>query len=216
MSESEKKGFLDRIMSEADSSAHPFLEKIQEHIRTIVLVVGTVLLVAVVYSSYTFWEDRKVTRANNELENILSQDSSSARLSMLQEFSNHAPKRLHGAILLEKARIHMNMENFASAAADFKQLGQIDPDMHPVAVLGQAKAHELSGDHQQALEILKNSSLPGDFQHQYLSLLSFNAEQSGDYAAALDAYQKLMEHSQDMDTGFIEFKIEQLQQKIQS
>lgn len=210
MSESQKKGFLDRIMSEADDSAHPFLEKVQEHIRTIVLVVGTILFVVAAYSLYNLWQDRKITQANSQLESIMTEQDPEERLSMLSGFFSQAPDRLKGAIILEKARTNMDLENYEQAALAFEQLGRISRSMNPVSILGMAKAFEMMNNHEQAVNVLKSNPLPDEFKSQYLVLLSFNAERAGDYSTALDAYQRLKQEAQGADVGFIEYKIEVL------
>ncbi|WP_028575548.1 tetratricopeptide repeat protein [Desulfonatronovibrio hydrogenovorans] len=218
MSESYKKGFLDRIMSEADDSAHPFLQKIQDNIKLIVLVVGSVLAIAAVYSIHSFWQERKISNINAELTSIMAEESAETRLALLQGFLGQAPDRLKGAIVLELAGTSMNLEKFQDAADYFAQLGQLDRDMRPVAILGQAKAYELLGDYERAVATLKQreAQIPGEFKNQYLTLLSFNAERAGDYQTALEAYQKLKDDVQGTDPGFIEYKIDQLRLKISS
>lgn len=212
MTEPHRKGFLDRIMSEADDSAHPFLEKIQENIKLIGIVVAAVILFFSAYSLNSFWQERKVSQANLKIESIMSQEDPEIRLSMLQEYLPQAPSRVKGAILLETARTSMNMEDYSRAADAFNQLADLDRDMRPIAILGSAKAYELKGNNQQAVNTLKNASLPDEFKVQYLTLLSFNAEKAGDNSLALDAYKQLLEEAQGADVGFIEYKIELLSQ----
>ncbi|MCA1744013.1 MAG: tetratricopeptide repeat protein [Desulfovibrionales bacterium] len=212
MTETPKKGFLDRIMSEADDSAHPFLEKIQENIKLIGIIAAAAIIIFSVYSLNSFWQERKISQANSKLESILSQEDPESRLSMLEEYLTEAPDRVKGAILLETARTSMNMEDYSRAADSFNQLSDLDSDMRPIAVLGSAKAYELKGNNQQAVDTLKNESLPDEFKVQYLTLLSFNAEKAGDNALALDAYEKLLKEAQGADVGFIEYKIELLSQ----
>lgn len=216
MSESEKKGLLDRIMSEADDSAHPILQKIQEHIYKIVLVLGLVLFIAAAYSLHSFWQERKINLANAEMEEIMVQADPHARMSQLETFLNKAPDRLKGAIFLEMARTSMDMEEYEKAADSFGQLGKFDRDMRPVALLGKAKAYELMEEHGRALRALQeeSSAIPDEFQVQYLNLMSFNAERAGDYAAALDAYERLKDKAQGTEIDFIEYKIKTLRQKL--
>ncbi len=218
MSDSDKKGFLDRIMSEADDSAHPFLQKIQDNIKIIALVVGTVLFLAAAYTLNTFWQERQITRANAEFEAILAQQDPDTRIRELETFLDKAPDRLKGAIFLEKARTSMNVEDFSRAADNFGHLGRIDRDMRPVALLGRAKAYELMEEHDQALRILQEeaAAIPDEFLAQYLTLLSFNAERAGNYQIALDAYERLKDEAQGADVGFIDYKIETLRQKLSS
>jgi cytochrome c-type biogenesis protein CcmH/NrfG len=216
MSESEKKGLLDRIMSEADDSAHPILQKIQEHIYKIVLVLGLVLFIAAAYSLHSFWQERKINLANAEMEAIMVQADPHARMSQLETFLDKAPDRLKGAIFLEMARTSMDMEEYEKAADSFGQLGKFDRDMRPVALLGKAKAYELMEEHGRALRTLQeeSSAIPDEFQVQYLNLMSFNAERAGDYAAALDAYERLKDKVQGSEIDFIEYKIKILRQKL--
>ncbi len=216
MSDSGKKGFLDRIMSEADDTAHPFLQKIQDNIKIILLVVGSVLFIAAAYSLNSFWQERKVNLANAQLEAILVQEEPDVRLTELQAFLSQAPDRMKGAILLEIARTSISVEEYPNAAESFRELARLDPDMRPIALLGRAKAYELMEDYAEALALLKDESdsIPDEFKNQYLTMLSFNAEHAGDYSAALDAYKRLKDLAQGADVGFIDFKINSLRQKI--
>ncbi len=216
MSESDKKGFLERIMSEADDSAHPFLQKIQDNIKIIFLVVGLVLFIAAAYSLNSFWQERKINQANSQMQAIMAQDNPKARVAELETFLDNAPNRLKGAILMEMARASMDMGEYERAADSFGKLSSFDRDMRPVALLGKAKAYELMEEHGQALRTLQEESaaIPDEFKVQYLNLLSFNAERAGDYASALDAYERLKEGAQATDIGFIEYKIETLRQKL--
>lgn len=216
MSEGEKKGFIDRLMSEADESAHPFLQKIQDNIRIILAVTGIVLFVAAAYSLNSLWQERKINQANSRLETILAVKEPESRISRLEAFLGQAPERLKGAILLEMARTSMNTEEYGTAIDSFEQLGRLDPEMRPVSLLGRAKALELMQDYKKALNILQkeSSDIPDEFRVQYLNLLSFNAENAGDYPAALDAYEDLKENAEDSDVGFLEYKIATIRQKL--
>lgn len=214
MTETPKKGFIDRIMSEADDSAHPFLEKIQENIKWIGIVAVAAVLIVSAYSLNSFWQERKISQANSKLESILNQEDPESRLSMLENYLPEAPARVKGAILLETARTSMNLEDYSKAADSFNKLSDLDSDMRPVAILGSAKAYELNGNNQQAVNILQNGSVPDEFKVQYLTLLSFNAEKAGENTLALDAYKQLLQEAQGADVGFIEYKIERLSQNI--
>ncbi|MFP4108921.1 MAG: tetratricopeptide repeat protein [Desulfonatronovibrio sp.] len=216
MSDAEKKGFIDRIMSEADDSAHPFLQKIQDNLRIILAVTGIILFVAAAYSLNSFWQERKINQANSQLETILAVEEPESRISQLETFLDQAPERLKGAILLEMARTSMNTGEYSTASDSFEQLGRLDPEMRPVALLGRAKAFELMQDYEQAVSILQNESsdIPDEFRVQYLNLLSFNAENAGDYPTALKAYEDLKEEARDNDLGFLEYKIATIRQKL--
>lgn len=216
MSEGEKKGLIDRIMSEADDSAHPFLQKIQDNLRIILVVASIVLFAAAVYSLNSFWQERKINQANSRLETILAVEEPESRISRLENFLSQAPDRLKGAILLEMARTSMNTEEYSTAIDSFEQLGRLDPEMRPVALLGRAKSLELMQDYEQALNVLQeeSSNIPDEFRTQYLNLVAFNAENSGDYPAALEAYEDLKENAGDNDLGFLEYKIATIRQKL--
>ncbi|GEM_PF-1001464 len=212
-----KKGFLDRIMSEADESAHPLLHKIQEHQNTIILVIVTVLVLAAVYSGYTFFQERTKQQALDEMNRILAIDDTEDRVSALETFLDTAPKAMQGGALLELTRIYMDKGRYEKAADAFNRLGEKDKALRPVAVLGQAKALELMNESGRSLEVLEKAEeeIPREFRNQYYTKLAYVAEQAGNYSRALEAYERLKQETHATDPGFIRYKMDSLRQMIE-
>jgi len=212
-----KKGFLDRIMSEADESAHPLLQKIQEHQKTIIFVIGTVLVLAAVYSGYTFFQERTKQQALEEINRILAIDDNEDRISALESFLDGAPKAMQGGALLELTRIYMDTGRYEKAADAFNRLGEKDKSLRPVAVLGQAKAFELMNESGRSLEVLEKAQeeITPEFRNQYYTRLAFVAEQAGNYSRALEAYERLKQETHGTDPGFIRYKMDSLRQMIE-
>ncbi len=212
-----KKGLLDKIMSEADETAHPFLQKIQEHQKLIILILATIVLVTAVYSGYNFFQERAQQQAMQEMNRIMAIQAEQERIEALNDFLDRAPQAMRGGILLEITRIHMDAGRYEQAASSFERLGEIDSTLRPVAILGQAKALEFLEEYDQALEVLEKGEgeIPAEFTNQFNVQKAFTAEQAGEYTKALEAYEGLLLEAHGIDDGFIQYKIENLRQKIE-
>ncbi len=212
-----KKGFLDKIMSEADETAHPLLQKIQEHQKLIILVLATIVVVAAVYSGYNFFQERAQQQALQEMNRIMAIQAERERLEALNDFLDRAPQTMRGGVLLEITRIHMDAGRYEQASSSFERLGEVDRTLRPVAVLGQAKALEFLEEYGRALEVLEEGEgeIPLEFTNQFNVQKAFVAEQAGEYTKALEAYENLLFEAQGIDDGFIQYKIENLRQKIE-
>jgi len=212
-----KKGLLDRLMSEADETAHPLLHKIQEYQNIILVVVVAVVIGAASYSGYTFFTERAQQQAQEEMNEILAMQDQDERIQALENFLEGAPSAMQGGALLELTRVYMETGKYQQAADAFNRLEKKDDSLQPLALLGRAKAFELMQDYSSALEILQNASgdIPREFENQYHTQIAFVAEQAGNYQLALDSYQNLKELAHGTDAGFIRYKIDSLRKKTE-
>ena len=212
-----KKGLLDRLMSEADETAHPLLHKIQEYQNIILVVVVAVVIGAASYSGYTFFTERAQQQAQEEMNEILAMQDQDERIQALENFLEGAPSAMQGGALLELTRVYMETGKYQQAADAFNRLEKKDDSLQPLALLGRAKAFELMQDYSSALEILQNAAgdIPREFENQYHTQKAFVAEQAGDYQQALESYQSLKELAHGADDGFIRYKIDSLRKKTE-
>ncbi len=212
-----RKGFLDRLMSEADETAHPILRTIQEYQNIIISVVAVVLIVSIGYSGYTFYQERQQEQASERLNEILAIQDQEDRIQALEDFLETAPSAIHDGILLELAHLYMQTERYQEAAQSFQRLEKEQENIQPIAVLGRAKALELQGEYQHSLQILEDAreDIPEEFRNQHRVQVAFVAEQTGNYRQALEAYKELRDHAQGMDVGFFDYKIQTLQNKLE-
>ena len=212
-----KKGLLDRLMSEADETAHPLLHKIQEYQKIILTVFVAVVIGAASYSGYIFFAERAQQQAQNEMNEILAMQNQDERIQALESFLEGAPSAMQGGALLELTRTYMETGKYQQAAEAFSRLEKKDDSLQPLALLGRAKAFELMQDYSRALEILQDfaDEIPGEFENQYHTQKAFVAEQAGNYQQALDSYQSLKELAHGTDAGFIRYKIDSLRKKTE-
>ncbi|EFI33761.1 conserved hypothetical protein [Desulfonatronospira thiodismutans ASO3-1] len=212
-----RKGFLDRLMSEADETAHPLLQKIQEYQKMILTVVVAVVIGAASYSGYTFFTERAQQQAQEEMNEILAMQDQEERIQALEKFLEDAPGAMQGGALFELTRIYMDTGKYQEAADAFSRLEKKDDSLQPLALLGRAKAYELMQDYARALEILQEAGdeFPREFINQYHTQKAFVAEQAGDYQQALESYQSLKELAHGADDGFIRYKIDSLRKKTE-
>jgi len=212
-----KKGFLDRLMSEADETAHPLLHKIQEYQKVILTVFVAVVIGAASYSGYTFFTERAQQQAQEEMNEILAMQDRDERAQALERFLEEAPGAMQGGALLELTRVYMETGKYQQAADAFSRLEKKDDSLQPLALLGRARAYELMHDYSGALEILQDAAddIPREFENQYHTQKAFAAEQAGNYQQALDSYRNLQELAHGTDAGFIRYKIDSLQKKTE-
>ena len=212
-----KKGLLDRLMSEADETAHPLLHKIQEYQTIILTVVVAVVIGAASYSGYTFFTERAQQQAQEEINEILAMQDQEERIQALENFLEDAPGAMQGGALLELTRIYMDTGKYQQAADAFSRLEKKDDSLQPMALLGRAKAYELMQNYSRSLDILQGASgeIPEEFKSQYHTQKAFVAEQAGNYQQALEAYKSLMQQAHGADDGFIRYKIDSLRKKTE-
>lgn len=211
--------FMQQIESEADSTLHPLLEKILNNLKLIGLIIGGIVLIAAGISGYKLYQNHRAEQATARLGEILSVEAPGARAEKLAEFAQNAPSNLAAGIELELARSLMQNKDYKQAAKTFADLKNMDEDLLPIAVLGQAKALQLAGDYGRALKVLEEhkGKLPKEYKRPLKNMLAFCAEKSQNWQKALAAYQELKSESSMAQgqgrTGFFDFKIKQMQEK---
>jgi len=213
--------FSDHLEQEVSEDIHPLLRKITDNLKTIGIVIGAVVLIAAGYSGFTLYKQRQVASAQSELGQILSMQDPAQAAQALDTFVSKAPTSMQQGVQLELARLAMEAEKYEQASTAWEALIQTTPAdaaLHTVAQFGQAKALRLSGNTEQALDILQNlrETIAEPYRQFFLTELAATAEAAQNWDTALSAYQELRTSQEPGRQDFLEYKITQIRQHQES
>lgn len=201
------------IEQEVVQEARPILETLLKYKTPIIAGVATLLVMVAAYSGYTGWRNYSLTSAQEELGEIITTTSGQDLIDQLTAFADTTDSRVRPAALFELADALMESSLYAEAADVWTSLAEIDDEhIQGVAILGQARCLLLDGRAQAAFDTAKayQVTAPEAFSLPVNRLLAAAAEQTGDKAAALEAYQALAASQQVQDLPFIESRIREL------
>ena len=71
--EKKSQGVMEELEGEVNEDLHPLLKKVEEHIKTIGLVVGLIILSAAAYSGYDYYQEKSFEQAKTKLGDILAE-----------------------------------------------------------------------------------------------------------------------------------------------
>lgn len=195
---------------------HPLLRKITDNLKVIGIVIGAIVLVAASYSGFTFFKQRQIASAQNELGQILTQQEPGQAADALAEFLPQAPSSMRQGVRLEMARLSMEAKNYAQAQNAWQGLMDNAPPEDPlrtVAAFGLAKTQRLQDQPQKALQTLENIREDTDeaYRQFLLSELAATAEAAQKWQTAISAYKSLRDSQNTRQKDFLNYKISQLE-----
>jgi predicted negative regulator of RcsB-dependent stress response len=199
---------------------HPLLQKIYEHIKTIAMVIGGIILIAACFSGYQFYHQHRLNKAQAEFGDILAQEATQEKIQKLKTFLDKAPGKMRQAVFFELASTSMQNKNFAQATTYWEQLKNHTKDINiqTVAALGQAKSCRLQGQYPKALEILESilPKAPKPYHQSIYTDMATTAELDKNWQKALTAYKEIQssQNLMNQQDSYIEYKITQLEQKV--
>lgn len=194
---------------------------VTDNIKVIGLVLAVVIVVAAVFSGYTYYKTQTLRNAKQQVDHIMSENSGQERIDALESFVDQAPKTMHTALHLQLAKLCMQEEDFNRAAAHWEYIEKnADKDLQTLAALGRATAFAAVKKTQQALELLQKTveNAPKRYNRTLNMKLATIAENAGQWKLALNAYQNLteLEALTARQDEFVQHKIQTIQDKIQT
>lgn len=195
---------------------------VTDNIKTIGLVLAAIIIIAALFSGYSYYKNRTLRNAEQSVDRIMTEKQGQARIEALQEFLPQAPNEMQTGLRLQLARLCMQEELFAQAASHWQHIRETvhDQDLQIIAVLGQASALAGQEKNSQALDLLqdKASQAPERYQRNLNLKIATIAEKTGNWETALSAYQKVaaMADLTSQRDEFIEHKITLMQDKVDS
>ncbi|MFP4257629.1 MAG: tetratricopeptide repeat protein [Desulfovermiculus sp.] len=209
----------------AQTSAPPasgWTRFVTDNIKTIGLVLAAIIVIAALFSGYSYYKDRTLRNAQQSVDRIMTEEQGKARIEALQEILSQAPKEMQTGLRLQLARLCMQEELFTQAASHWEHIRKdsTDQDLQIIAVLGQASALAGQDKNSQALDLLQDNASQASkhYLHSINLQIATIAEKAENWETALAAYQKVAEMGDltSQRDEFIEHKIRLMQDKVDS
>lgn len=212
--EHDQHSVLDNIEQGIPSNMKPLLEAAEKYKKHITLAIAVILGLTVIWSGVRWYNGNQIRKTRAAMGEILLNAQGQERLDKVAELAKNAPGDMRAAVLFEAASLSLELNQYDKAEQYYKELAaNADDDTAIVASLGQAKSALLAGDAKKALEIIKPlaESAPKHLITPINRQLALAAEQAGDTATAIKAYETL-EGAGVMDKQFVDYKLAQLKQ----
>lgn len=203
---------IDAIEQNVPSNLHPLVETLVKYQQYIAYGVGAIILGAAILGGVNWYSGTQKTAAIDELGVILVSAQGKDRLAKLEALLADAPSSVAPAIKLELAADYMAAADYAKAGKLWNELsGDTDAATRDAARIGQAKCLTAQKKFKEAITILKDlaGTVGVDFATPVYRQLAYAAEQAGDKATALAAYEKLSKVNVP-DKLFVEARVAQL------
>lgn len=213
----EKNPLAERIEVEVGSESRRLFEKITEQWRLIAGLAGMVLVLAAAYGGYGAYQERRLTRAEQELSRIVLETSGTERLAALTDLQGTLPKALLPRYWLESAKAAQGQENWDKALEFWKKLAEGGPDHWALlGRLGHSSTLLRLGRPLEAAEELERlrAQAPESMLPVALLQLAEAAEAAEDWERALTAYERLKALDGAGQPGFLEFKTAEIRQRL--
>lgn len=201
---------LDALGAEVEESLHPALQWIVSHIKLIVGVVAVLLLLVGSLAAYRAVSASRLAQSRAEMAALLAEADPAKRAEALAAFAAAAPESLRTAASLELAASLSAAGRHEEAAAVWARVNATD--LGSVPGFGQAAELSRAGKHAEALAVLQGmrQNLPKAYQMLLLERLAYEAEQAGDAAAAIAAWEAMLAENQGGSSAFVSAKIKAL------
>jgi len=205
---------FEQIEEEVDDSLHPILEKIVENIKVIGAVIGGIILIVSIYAGIEYYQKSSLQQAQKKLGQILVY--SKQKTKDLEEFAQKAPAKLRPAIYMELAKLYVEQNQVEKGLAAFKRLENLDEDIKPICVLGEATLLSAGGKYKQAYQILQSrgKNIPKSYEKIVLYKKAFLAERCKDFKAAYLYYNQLKNLSANENLAYLNYKLKELKNKL--
>lgn len=212
-------GLLGELQSEVATEAAPLLSFVLRHIKVVVGAVAALILFIV---GCGVWQWR-IASAENEaclaLGRILTGQSGSAQAAALEALAEKVPASMRQGVLLSAASSAAAAGKPDRAAAVYGKVYEADPQgaLGVMSGLNEAALLRQGGNMKGALAVLEKleTAAPQAARVMVREELAATAEQAGEKARALQAYEALVQDLSvapvpGLDAGFYRDRIKQL------
>ena len=190
---------LNEMKAEVSPEAAPLWNFVLGHARRIALAVVLIIAAILGAAGWKWHSQNQAQEAKMELGRISAMADPAARYAALQSFAAKAPAEISRAVSLELASTAVALERWDDAAQAYGRIAREDDggELSPLAVtawlnridllLRQGKAGDALGEMEGVLP-----RVPAAFRPLALTLLGAAAEQAGDRARAVSAYEEFI------------------------
>ncbi len=218
MNEEQKK---DELIEELGQGSVPALNPLLQWIITYIKVIGLVLVLIVGgvggYAWYQNHQKVQVELALEELGSIVAQKDSAKKKEDLLAFLKTASKEIQGTVRLELIEVYRLEQDYKNSLEQWRELAKTkDATVKTLALLGVANDLVHLANFDEALSVLNEVKTVGGKAYEPIVLgkIALVAELAGKWQEALAAYKELQGDIRNPNKEFINYKIDQIQQKI--
>ena len=213
----EKETLTDRIEVEIGSESRQLYQKILEQWKLLAAAAAVVIVFAAAYGGYGAYQDRRLAKAELELDRAVLENSGVGLLAALEQLQGSLPKAMLPRYWLESARAAQDLGEWDKALGFWTMLAEKGPDHWSLlGGLGRNTALMRLGRPAEALTGLESlrAKAPEDMMPTLLLQLAEASEMAGEWARALAVYEELQARGDSSQPGFLEFKTSGLRQKL--
>ncbi len=208
----------DGLDAQVPEELHPALQFLLDNIKPIGVGILTVVVVVAAITGYQNYQKKQLIEASQKLGKIVQSSQGDERIKALQSFIAEAPEAVLPSALFSLADEAMQAGQYAVAADAYKRLAGLSDDSTAlVAILGQASAEMAGGNPGEAADLLSQlkAKAPENFVIMINMQLAQAYEQAGQYQAAIDAYQDVLNKTGQESRSLFEYKISKLKAKLE-
>ncbi len=206
------------IENEISKEAYPLVEAFMSHLREISIIVGAIVLIAVFYSGYKIYKQKRLSNAKKEFKSILMQKDRKQEITKLNLFLTKAPEGIKDAIRFELITLYLKDKNYKNAQRIWEDIYKDteDADIKFISRLGLAESLAMQQKYNHAIKILDSLKTQKEYNETIFTEIAKIAEAAKDYKQAIWAYKELTSISQDRDPNYMyyKYKIAQLEAKL--
>ncbi|SDB18789.1 hypothetical protein SAMN05660653_00937 [Desulfonatronum thiosulfatophilum] len=210
------KGLTEQFEAEIGTPSRQFFHVLVNHWQWIAAGVGVLVLLISGTAGYGAYQERRVAKSEEALDQVLLETQGAERLNALLEIEGRLAKPLLPRHHLETARTAQNVQNWATALEYWNQLAALTPgNWVTTARLGQATALLHLGQADEAVTELQSlrDSASEEFMPIVLWQLAEAAEAAGHWDTALDTYDELKTRGSLQHADFLEFRKARIRQQ---
>ncbi len=215
--EQKKDEFIEEIGQGSVPTLNPLLQWIVKHIKCIGLIILLIIAGVGGYAWYENYQKSKIELALEEFGTITAQEDIAKKKEALIAFLKTAPKEIQTTVRLELIDTYQVEQDYESSLEQWRELAKIkDPLVKIIALFGVANDLVHLANFEEALTVLKELKSFGGKAYEpiILNRIATVAESAERWQEALDAYKELQGDIRNPNKDFINYKIEQIQQKI--
>ncbi|PMP66079.1 MAG: hypothetical protein C0190_06045 [Thermodesulfobacterium geofontis] len=199
----------DKLLSFHDKLAR-FFEK---YLRIILATIVILLVIALSWIGFTYYKSKKEKTASLKLMEVVKSPNVIQALQEVKDKYRGTQAGLQASLLL--LDYYYNQKNYQEVQKLINELEKEYPrKIRGVILYGKAKIFEIQGDLSKALELYKEVSKEQS-ELNFLTYLDIAriAEKMGKIDLAKEYYQKYLKKSDIKNSGYVEYKLSQLEKK---
>lgn len=215
--EQKKDELIEEIGQGSVPALNPLLQWIVTHIKCIGLIVLLIIAGVGGYAWYENYQKSQIEFALEEFGTIAAQEDIAEKKEALIAFLKTAPEEIQSVVRLELIELYRVEQDYKNSSEQLRELAKANnPLVKTLALLGAADDLVRLANFDEALTVLKDVKVFAGkvYEPIILNRIATVAESAEKWQEALDAYKELQGNIRNQGKDYINYKIEDIQQKI--